>query len=312
LKSSTFTLRADDGVELFVYAWEPDEKPRGVVQIVHGMAEHALRYADTAKVLVDAGWAVFAADNRGHGRTAASEADLGHLGDRDGWTLVVRDLKRVRDHARKLHPEGPYVLYGHSLGSLLSQSYLYTHPGTVDAAVLSGTDGDPGPIVMAGIGVATLERARLGKRGKSKLLDDLNFGKFNRAFAPARTAFDWLSRDTAQVDKYVNDPKCGFLMSAQSWRDIMKGVRENHRPENHAKIPKDLPLYLFAGARDPVGGQTKRIKDLVKQYQRAGLSHIETRFYPDGRHEMVNELNREEVWRDLVSWLSRVKPLSAA
>ena len=311
MKSSTFSLRTVDGVELFVYAWLPDGKVRGVLQIVHGMAEHAARYADTAAALAAEGWAVYAADNRGHGRTA-SEGDRGHLGDEGGWSHVLTDLKQLCDHAHELHPGVPYVLMGHSLGSFFVQSFLYTYPGVVDAAVLSGTNGDPGPLAVGGLAAAKLERLRMGKRGRSALLDKLSFGAFNKPFEPVRTGFDWLSRDTAQVDRYVADPLCGFFLSAQAWIDVIGGLRENAKPANHARIPKDLPVYLFAGARDPVGNQTRGIAKLVAAYKAAGVANLEERFYPDGRHEMVNEINREEVWRDLAAWLARVPPLYAS
>lgn len=309
MKSGSFTLRADDGQSLFVYEWLPSQTPHGVVQIVHGMAEHAARYEDTARALNSAGWAVYAADNRGHGKMTR-EQDLGHFADHDGWATVLRDLKRVRDEARSRHPEGPFVLMGHSLGSFLVQSFLFTYPGSIDAAVLSGTNGDPGPIALAGAAAALLECMRMGKRGKSKLLDQLSFGKFNMPFKPNRTAFDWLSRDPAQVDRYVADPRCGFMVTTQAWRDILFGLRENARPENLAKIPKNVPIYLFSGAKDPVSAETKGVEKLIAAYRAAGLTELESRFYPDGRHEMVNETNREEVWRDLITWLERVRTLA--
>lgn len=306
MKSSTFTFKASDGADIHVYKWLPG-KPgvRGVVQIAHGLAEHAGRYARLAEELTRAGFAVYADDHRGHGQTAARDEDVGIFAEEDGWARVLGDLHQLNGIVRAEHPGVPVVVMGHSMGSYFVQNLLFAHPGDADAAVLSGTSGKPPAIAKIGVYVAKLERARLGKRGASALLDSLGFGAFNKAFKPTRTAFDWLSRDGAEVDKYVADKRCGFSASTQLWVDLLGGLDTIARAENQARVNKELPLYVFAGSRDPVGERTASVQQLLGAYQRAGLKNVEHRFYEGARHETLNEINRGEVTSDLLTWLDK-------
>jgi alpha-beta hydrolase superfamily lysophospholipase len=301
---STETLTAADGAQLHVWRWEPDGDVAGVVQIAHGLAEHAERYRWLAEQLTAAGWAVLADDHRGHGRTAAGPADLGFLAEEDGWTRVVDDLHRLTARARELHPDVPVVLLGHSMGSFLTQQYLFTFPAAVDAAVLSGSDGPAGAIAVAGGLVARVERRRIGPRGRSDLLNTLGFGAYNKAFAPARTDFDFLSRDEEQVDAYVADPLCGFVATTQLWIDLLGGLRVIGDPSRVAGVRRDLPVLLLSGSEDPVGGTTGVAK-LHDLYTRAGLTDVEVQLHEGARHEMFNETNRAEVAADLLAWLGR-------
>lgn len=298
------SLDTDDGHALAVYTWTPDAEPRGLVQIVHGLAEHARRYDAIAEALTDAGWAVVAHDQRGHGQTATDET-LGHYADEGGWRRVVEDVRAVRAFGRERAPEGPVVLLGHSGGSFVSLSDQIDAPGTVDRLILSGSNQGGGALVKAGIWVAKLERLRQGPRGKSAVVDFLSFGSFNKAFEPARTKFDWLSRDPAQVDRYVDDPRCGFLCSNQLWIDLLGALIELGRIDRLRRLPKTLPVYLFCGALDPVSDASKGVVALGDQLRAAGLEDVTVKVYPEGRHEMFNETNRDEVVADLLAWLAR-------
>lgn len=306
MQASTFTFQADDGAEIFVYRWLPETPAKAAVQLAHGLAEHAARYEPLAELLTAAGYAVYANDHRGHGKTARSEADLGYFCDERGWEKAVGDLAELTRVVRKEQPSVPVVLFGHSMGSLLTQNYLFRFPGDVDAAVLSGTSGKVGLLAAAGQVACLVEQRRVGKRGRSRLLHEMSFGNYNRRFKPARTSMDWLSRDPAVVDAYLADPRCGFVATTQMWRDLLRGIRLIEDPKNQARVPKDLPVYVFSGELDPVGQDTKSVRQLLGAYQRAGLTHVEHRFYEGGRHEMLNETNREEVIRDVISWLDRV------
>jgi alpha-beta hydrolase superfamily lysophospholipase len=303
MQSSTFTFRASDGVEIFVYTWLPDGPVRGVVQIAHGMAEHAARYEHVARALTERGFAVYADDHRGHGGTAKNESDVGHFADDGGWDKVLGDLRQLQGIAGAAHPGVPFVLFGHSMGSFFTQNFMFAYPGSIDGAVLSGSNGKVGALATMGSAIAALERLRLGKRGKSALLDKISFGAFNDAFRPARTPFDWLSRDRREVDRYIADPQCGFLVSAQLWSDLLGGLRRIEDPRNQARVPKQLPVYVFSGARDPV---SNNLQQLLRAYAAAGLENVESRIYPEGRHEMLNETNRDEVIADLLAWLERL------
>lgn len=303
MQESSFTLDTADRVPVHVWHWAPDDGPvRGVVQVAHGLAEHAGRYRWTAQRLTDAGWAVVADDHRGHGRTAATDDDLGFFAEHRGWATVLDDLHRLTARARDLHPDVPVVLFGHSMGSFLAQQYLFTFPGDVAAVVLSASDGPIGPLGDAAAVAARVERWRLGPRGRSRLLNEQAFGAYNKAFAPNRTDFDWLSRDQDQVDAYVADPWCGFVATSQLWMDMFGGLRVIQQPHRLATVPPDLPILVYAGERDPLGG-ADGVAALVAHYTDAGLRNVSSRVYADARHEMHNEVNRDEVIDDLLAWL---------
>ncbi|WP_437318430.1 lysophospholipase [Sorangium sp. So ce385] len=303
MPADTFTFQADDGRELFVYRWLPDDGARGIFHIAHGMSEHAGRYARLAHALSAAGWAVYANDHRGHGRTARERGELGFFASQGGFQRVVRDLAALIAREREEHPGLPVVLFGHSMGSSLVQEYLIERGGSIQGAVLSGSSGKPSPLVDAGRLLARAERRRLGERGKSQLLQSMSFDSFNKLFAPARTPFDWLSRDRAEVDGYMADPHCGFPATVSLWIDLLDALVEIARPERQARIPKELPVYVFSGSRDPVGGPLRGVTQMIEAYRAAGLRRVTQRIYPGGRHEMLNEINREEVVRDLLAWL---------
>ena len=300
MQASTFMLEAPDGVSLFVYRWLPDGPAKAVVQIAHGLAEHAGRYARLAEALCAAGYAVYADDHRGHGRTAGTPADLGVLAERDGWNTCVDDLWRLTLRIGADHPGLPIVLLGHSMGSFMAQQLITEHGEVLAAAVLSGTNGKPPPIAPIGLLLAHIERLRAGPRGRSPVMRALFFGAFNKPFRPARTEFDWLSRDETEVDKYVADPLCGFEATTGLYIDMLRGLAEIAKPARQARIPKSLPIYIFHGSRDPVA---VNVGQLLDAYRSAGLRNVTYKVYVDGRHECLNDINRDEVTRDLVSWL---------
>ena len=303
MRSDPFTFTSDDGAELYVHRFLPDGPPRAVLHIAHGMSEHGARYARLATALTAAGYAVYASDHRGHGRTAASEADLGFFGSRGGWARLVRDLELLIVDEHEHHPGLPLALMGHSMGSFLVQTFLLEHAALLKAAVLSASTGKPTLLAQAGRLLARIERLRIGERGHSALLESMSFGAFNKQFAPTRTAFDWLSRDAAEVDAYIADPRCGFACTTSGWVDMLDGTAHNADPARQARIPHDLPVYLFAGSRDPVSENGKGVERLAAEYRRAGLTRVLVRLYPDSRHETLNDLDRDRVTADLLAWL---------
>lgn len=303
MRAGTFDLSRDDGATLHVYRWAPDAAgARGVVQIAHGLAEHAGRYARVAQVLTDAGFVVYANDHRGHGKSARREEDLGHFADRHGFAALVADLRALNRRIAETEPGAPIVLFGHSMGAMLTEAYLVQHGATLAGAVLSGASGHAGLLAVIGRGMARAERLRLGPRGRSPILQAMSFSGFNRGFE-GRTPFDWLSRDAAEVDAYAADPRCGFALTTQAWLDVLDGVRVTEDRAAMRNIPRELPLYVFSGADDPVGHRTRGPRWVLDAYQDAGLARVTHKFYPGGRHEMLNEINRDEVHADLVAWL---------
>lgn len=309
MKSEELSFTADDGKALTVYHWSPDPSPEGgevevraTIQIAHGMAEHAARYARLAEALVAEGYAVYAQDHRGHGKTAGSDSELGWFGV-DGWNAVVRDLGSLAAFIAGRHPGAKRCLMGHSMGAFMTLCFVLDHSDQTDAVVLSGANVGGGALVHAGRVVAKLECLRQGPMGKSQLIDFLSFGSFNNAFKPSRTDFDWLSRDPAEVDKYVADPRCGFMCTNQLWVDFLAGLIELGESRRLARIRADLPIYVFSGELDPVS-KGKGIDKLVLDLERAGVRHVRKRLYREGRHEMLNESNRDEVTAELLAWLA--------
>jgi len=292
-----------DGIQLQGYEWLPaGTAPRAVVLIAHGMAEHAGRYARFAEALNAAGFAAYGFDHRGHGHTAQSAKELGHFADRDGWNRAVADLAAAGELALLRHPGLPLLLFGHSMGSFMAQQFLYQHGARLSGCVLCGSNGKPPAIAAFGRLFARFERFRLGKRGISIPIHVMSFGAFNKRFQPRRTDFDWLSSDPAEVDKYIADPFCGFPLTVQSWIDLLDGLDAMAQPANQARIPKHLPVYIIAGRHDPVSGGGRGLQQLIEAYRAAGLTHVHSQFYPEARHELLNEINRNEVTADIIAF----------
>ncbi|GGL35771.1 alpha/beta hydrolase [Phycicoccus endophyticus] len=307
MESSTTTVTAQDGTRMFTRCWLPDGAPTGVVVVVHGMAEHSGRYARLAEALVAGGYAVYAADLRGHGRTATEET-LGHFADADGWASTVADLRAVTATAAAEHPEAPLFLLGHSMGSELSRAYVIEDSSGLAGLVLSGTVGNPGPAGRVGRGIAAAEARLRGGRHRSALLDRLVFGQYNAAFRPARTDFDWLSREESEVDAYVADPLCGTTSTSRFFVDLLGGVAGVNDPERVARVRADLPVLLVGGAEDPAGHGGRGPREVGQQYRNAGLTDVTCTIYPQARHELFNETNRDEVTADVLAWLDAHLP----
>ena len=303
MSNSSFTLPTPDGTDVHVHRWLPDGDVRAVVHLAHGMAEHGARYAHVAAALNERGYAVYANDHRGHGLTAATEDDLGFFAEDRGWARVLDDLYRVNRRVTDDHPGVPVYLLGHSMGSFLAQQYLFTFPATIRGLVLSGTNLYRASDVEKAALLARTEIQRQGPRGRSVVLATAATGAYNRRFAPTRTDFDWLSRDPAQVDAYLADPRCGFLLTNRMWLDLFSGLRVIRQPHRLESVPSDLPIYAFSGEECAVGEYGKGFHRLLDFYAEAGLHQVTSKLYPGGRHEMLNETNRDEVIDDLGRWL---------
>ncbi len=300
-----FKFTASDKTDVHCYAWAPKTPPKAVIHIAHGMGEHAARYDWVASQLADAGYYIYASDHRGHGRTATR---LGQFGP-DGWNRTLMDLRELVAAHKANHADLPIVLLGHSMGSMLSQQYIELHGETVDAVVLSGSPGFTHPMLSWVVRlITTVETWRCGDDKVSGLLQQLVFDNSNTGFETgsdaAGTGFEWLSRDTSQVQAYVDDNMCGFVPFPASLGLMFAGANWTQKKQNVGKIPNSLPIYLFSGTADPVHRELKDVERLLERYQVAGLK-VDTRYYEDGRHEMFNEINRDEVLADLLAWLTQ-------
>jgi alpha-beta hydrolase superfamily lysophospholipase len=285
--STRFTYLARDGVEIVGYRWDPAGKPRAAVQLTHGMGEHVQRYGALACALTGRGLVVYGQDHRGHGTTARSADELGQLGP-DGWTQLVDDIDLLVSRIHDEQPGLPLVLLAHSMGSFAVQQYLLDHSDRVDAVVLTGTTA-----------LDQLEPAL-------DLDKPIDLAAFNAAFQPARTEFDWLSRDEAIVDAYIADPRCGFGIDTDAAKDMFAGARRMADPGQVAAMRPDLPLHIAAGESDPVNANLALLNVLVDRYRAAGLTDVTVRTYPGARHEILNETNRDEVVASILDWLDQV------
>jgi alpha-beta hydrolase superfamily lysophospholipase len=313
LKLELLSPTMSDRHPLFIYHWQPEyEIGRGIVLIVHGLAEHAGRYEAFAEALTQAGYQVFAPDLRGHGRSATHEGELGWMGEKEGWQRLVEDTVEIAKMARDRYPQLPLYLFGHSLGSWIVQQILAEVPDLVDAAILSGPSGEVPVLARLGRLIARLERWRWGKRGRSELLNRLSFDSFNRTFAPNRTAFDWLSRDELAVNRYIADPACGFIATTQFWVDFLDAMGHIASPEMRSRIRRSIPLYLFSGRNDPVNRQGRGCERLAETYREMGIRNASYRLYPQARHECLHETNREEVIEHILEWLDCLRAYQRA
>jgi alpha-beta hydrolase superfamily lysophospholipase len=295
------SFRADDGVEIHYRRWTGAASPNAVIQIVHGAAEHSGRYDRFAKALVSQGYAAYATDHRGHGRTRVRSGQLGDAGP-DAWNGFVRDELQLSRIIHQAHPETKLVLFAHSLGSLIAQDYITRQPELIHALVLSGTSyGAPPPKEVL---TALDGAAKSAPLGPSAFWAD-RFKDFNKPFT-GRPGFEWLSRDAAEVKKYLQDPQAGFAFSNELVRDIFQGLVPLRDPAREARIPKDLPVLIIQGALDPVGGNLKGTQALLDRYAALGLTRVSRKFYDGARHEVLNETNRDEVTRDVLDWVKTI------
>jgi len=302
-KDGSFNFAAADGTKIFCRRWaDVSGQCKGAVQIAHGAAEHSGRYERFARFLNDNGYAVYANDHRGHGRTRVRSGELGDAGP-DAWNRIVGDARELTDRVRGENPRRPITLFGHSMGSFLAQDYMARYGKSVDAVLLCATHGvfDPPAQVIAAFDQA----ARADPLSPSRAFSD-RWATFNQQFTPGKPGFDWLSRDPAEVQEYINDPLCGFAFSNELARDFIVGLRDLFLPERESRIPRDMPVFIIAGDNDPVGANTTTILPLLQRYRDYGLTRLDYKFYPGARHELLNESNRDAVQRDILGWLDSI------
>ncbi len=311
MKSSTFNFTDQDDIEIFVYKWEPDVGSKAAVQLIHGLTEHAKRYARVAEALCNEGYICYANDQRGHGRTAGdlTEATLkgnaGVLGP-NGWRGVVNDIHELSKIIKKEHPNIPLFLIGHSWGAFVAQDFIQEWGNEINGCILSGTNGKVRYLVIkAGKLILKFEIKKLGLTEPSQKMYDMNFKSNNRDWKQEEgaTGYEWLSRDKVEVQKYIDDPWCGFVSPATLWLEFIRGFDKIYNSENEQKIPKNLPIHFISGSLCPIGNKTKGVKAMINRLKKYGMKEVTYKFYEDARHELFNEINRNEVIGDVINWL---------
>jgi len=312
LKSSTFTFKDQDDIEIFVYKWEPDTTPKAVVQFIHGLAEHAKRYTRVAEALCNEGYVCYANDARGHGRTAGDltektlEGNAGVLGP-NGWRGVVNDIHELTNIIKKGHPNLPIFLIGHSWGAMLTQDYIQDWGNEIKGCVLSGTNGKVRALVIkAGKLILKGEIKKLGPTEPSQKMYDMNFKSNNHDWQndEGATGFEWLSRDKDEVQKYIDDPWCGFVSPASLWLEFIHGFEKIYNSKQERNIPKELPIHFISGSLCVIGNKTKSVMAMINRLNKNGMKDVTYKFYEDARHEIFNEINRDEVYQDVINWLN--------
>lgn len=299
-------LSMSDAHHVFVCKWEEKSvEPKAVVQIAHGMAEHIKRYEPFAMFLNSKGIIVVGHDHRGHGQTAEKNGVFGFFAESDGFERAVDDIKEVYDHIKEQYPTLPVFLMGHSMGSFLVRRFVQRFHLGLAGVILSGTGGDPGFILKIAKRLAKTQVKKWGSQAESPFLQKLTTGSYNKQFKNAKTEYEWLTRDTEQVTTYIKDPYCGKVGTTGFFLDLYYGLDMIHRNEEIAKIDKNLPFFLFSGEMDPVGNFTKGVIRMINQLRKHGIQYIDFTFYESGRHEMLNEVNREAVFEDINLWIMK-------
>ncbi len=292
-------VNSKDGRNIMVNTWTSPQA-KAYLHICHGMAEHIDRYEGFALAMVEQGFNVISHNHRGHG----DNEQLGHYSDNQGWEKTIQDIKDIQDSVIS-NNDLPLFLFAHSMGSFIAQGFAIRHGERLSGLILSGTNYQHPAIYHAGRLIAQFEKLRIGLATPSQTMDKLSFSSFNSHFKPSRTDFDWLSRDPEQVDHYINDPLCGFACSPETWQQLLTGLIEISSKKNLTKIPHSLPIYLFGGDKDPVGRMGKGIPALAKKLRQSGHDNVITKLYKDGRHEMLNETCKHQVYQDIAKWLNQ-------
>lgn len=282
----------------------PDAEPRAIVQIIHGIAEYIGRYDEFMSFLADNGIIAVGTDHLGHGKSIESEEQTGFFAYDNGWDYVVRDEEVLRLAMHENYPELPIIVFGHSMGSFMTRTLLIRYPDAFNAAIISGTGNQGAALVNGGLFMGNLVTGLRGAHHYSKFLNNLAFGSYNKIYDNPKTEYDWLSRDEANVQKYIDDPLCGFIPSCSLFRDMMTGVKFITNQKNLTAMNKDMPVYFMSGDMDPVGECGKGVQKAYNNFLEAGMKDVSIKLYPGGRHEMLNEINKDEVYADILAWLN--------
>lgn len=294
-------LKAADGLELHLHIWDEVEKPIGLIQIVHGMAEHGARYDLFAKRLNQAGYIVVADDHRGFGKSAINESYLGHLDGETGFQNMIQDEVSVRTYIKENYPNLPYFIFAHSMGSFIIRTFMAQHQ--VDGVILSGSALQPTALLKMGQ-IITKHRVKKDDKKRSGFLNKLAFWGYNKPFNENHR-FSWLSRDVAVYEAYEKDPFCGPVVGTSGFfHNLFEVVKVSQQKETLESVPKDLPILLLSGSDDPVGHFGKDTPKIALALEKAGVEDVTYKIYENARHELVNELCKETVFQDVIDWLN--------
>lgn len=298
-----FEIKSCTGAELHCRKWFNPllSEYKAVIQLVHGMEEHIGRYADFAEFLADEGYIVFGHDHLGHGNTAKIKRDFGYFSDKNGWEILCKDIHIYQNAISSLYPDIPYILFGHSMGSLLVRTYVTKYSDKLDGLIISGTSGQKFGLSIAKSQTKIIEAFR-GRRYRSKYIKNLVTGSFNRKFKPNLTEADWISSDEENVQKYLADPLCSSTFTVSAYYELISGTQYLSIQKNINKTP-NIPILIFSGDKDPVGANGKGVNRVYRMLKKAGVEDVTLKLFHNGRHEMLNEVNKDEVYDLIKRWL---------
>lgn len=309
MKSEEFKFKGYEETDIYYYRWSiaREKQARGIIIILHGMAEHGARYERFANYLNKHNYIVYALDHRGHGKTGLAKKPMGYFG-KGGWDQVVEDTHQLLTIIKSEHKNLPIILLGHSMGSVLAKTFISNYGREIDGVILSGTTNGVNFITRKfGLFIAKTISFFTGPKKESPILHFLFFNNYNKRFRQVKLLYAWLSSDTKEVEKYLEDELCGYVCTSSFYADLMTGINKNAKKINIKKVPKDLPMFIFSGTMDPVGNFSKDVIKTYDLYKKiAKLDNVEVKLYEDGRHEMLNEVNKKEVYEDVVAWLDKV------
>lgn len=297
-----FYFESSCGIQLHGYRWDPEGAPKAVVQIVHGIAEHVARYDHVARYLSGLGYLVVAEDHMGHGKSICKEVPQGYV--KGGWDAMAEDSYRLLTAVKAEFPDTPYILFGHSMGSFLARTILIKHPDSgIKAAIICGSAWMPGAVLQGGKLISSLLNRGEGAKKPSELLQNVMFSGYDKRIDPVRTPCDWLTRDEAVVNAYIADSLCGFAPTPALANAMMNGLLYIQKEENLKRMRKELPVHFIAGGEDPVGNYGEGVRKAAEMFVHSGMKQVSVRLYPGCRHEIHNELNKEEVYKDISDWM---------
>lgn len=301
-KKEFYYTSSEQQVKIHVIEWIPEGRPKAILQISHGMVEYIDRYDEFARYLCKRGYYVVGQDHLGHGESVSHEDNLGFFHETRGNEHVIGDIDLLREITREKYPEQPYYMLGHSMGSFLTRQYIQEEGEGLAGAIIMGTGHYPQIVLRGGMLLCRVIAAFRGWNYRSRLINSVGIGRYNKQFEPARTPVDWISKDEEIVDKYVNDPWCTFSFTVNGYYHLFAGMKELTQ-KNVRDIPKRLPLFFVSGENDPVGGFGKEVRKVYEQYQQVGIQDVSLKLYPEDRHEILNETDRQQVYRDLYQWM---------
>lgn len=305
IKKEEFYFESRDAEhKIHAIKWVPEvEKPVCILQIVHGMAEYIDRYDDFANYLADRGILVVGDDHLGHGKSIQPGESYGYFCKEDAPTVLVRDEHRLKKMMQEKYPGVPYLILGHSMGSFITRNYLMRYGSGVNGALIVGTGMQPKPALVCGLALTAVEKLFCGDRHVSKLVDKVAFGVYNKKIESPKTSFDWLSRNEDNVRKYIDDPLCGFIFTINGFQTLFKLIYNLHDTEKLKQMPANLPVFFLAGEDDPVGDYGRGVEKVYQSFREMGMENVQMKLYPKDRHEILNEVDKEDIYGDIYRWI---------